>query len=51
MRFPGTARGAGQLALVQESGQVLQAEIEDIELVLPRESPPLFISVPIRLVR
>ena len=32
MRFPGAAGSAGSVALVQEFGQVLQAEIEDIQL-------------------
>ena len=45
MRLPGAAGGAGQLALVQERRQLLEAEIEDIDLVLRRELTPLFIGV------
>ena len=47
VRLPGTAGGVGHFALVQISGDIFQAETEDIELVLPRESAPLFIGMAI----
>ena len=47
MRFPGAAGGGGQIMPVQESRQVLEAEIEDIESLVPGVSPPLFIGMSI----
>ena len=47
MRFPRAAGGAGQLAPVQESREMLKAEIEDIELVAQRELTSLLVSMPV----
>ena len=47
MRFPGAAGGAGQLAPVQESREVLEAEIERIVSLSRRELAPLLVGMPI----